>query len=84
MKINGVVIDFDKYNGLIKGADGKEYILNYKEITEKDNTNISNGDYVEFYPETFKTVEVYMNVARNIKKVLKEEEITNESKSKGI
>ena len=73
-----------KTYGIIKGVDGINYILNYKEITSILKDNLKKGDYVEFTPEAYNTVETNLFIARNIQKISKENNFNEEQKTKGI
>ena len=72
MKIYGIVDYYDNYNGIIKGNDGKDYILNYKYLSNPEKTTIEKGDYVEFIPEEYTTIETKLYIARSVKKIIKE------------
>ena len=84
MKTYGVINYYDDFNGLIKGTDGIDYILNNKNINVPDDIKLQKGDYVEFVPEQFTTIETNLYIARNIKKVIKENVYNEEQSKKGM
>ena len=79
MKQYGKVIFFDNYNGIIKGIDGIEYILNHNNI---DKGRLNKGDNVEFIPEEYTTLEIKKYIARRVKKLTFDKETLSESTEK--
>ena len=84
MKEYGIVKFFDDYNGIIKGKDGLDYILNYNEINESNDNSLKKGDFVEFVPEQYNTIETNLYIARSVKKISKETKNSLEASQKGI
>ncbi len=69
MKLVGVVIDYDGYNGMIE-ANGDKYLLLRDEIV--DNEVLQKLDNVSFVPEIYKGFEVEEKVARFVRKIKKD------------
>ncbi len=84
LKTYGIVKDYDGYNGTIKGIDGINYILNYQELANTNRNDIKVGDYVEFEPEQYNTIETNYYIARFIKKLTKEDIKNNDDRTKGM
>ena len=68
MKTYGKVIEYDGYNGYIKGIDGNEYLLMESEIVGNE---LKSDDNVSFEPDVFETPEYKENVARFVRKLEK-------------
>ena len=71
MKTFGKIIEFDGYNGYIKGVDGKEYLLMSQEAENPQELIV--GDNVYFESELYETPEYKENIARFVKKLSKNE-----------
>lgn len=84
MRIYGIVKDYDGYNGTIEGINGINYILNYQELVDTNRNDIKVGDYVEFEPEQYNTIETNYYIARFIKKLTKEDIKNNDDRTKGM
>lgn len=67
MKTFGKIKNFNGYNGLIRGIDGKDYILMRKEVYSKDN--LQEDDHVYFEIDHKETPEISENIARFVKKL---------------
>lgn len=69
MKQYGKVTDFNGYNGYIKGIDGKDYLIMYKELLDSD---IKLNELVYFEPDIYETTEIKQDIARFIRPIQKE------------
>ena len=69
MKQYGKVTDFNGYNGYIKGIDGKDYLIMYKELLDSD---IKLNELVDFEPDIYETTEIKQYIARFIRPIQKE------------
>jgi len=64
-KIIGKIIEFDGFSGTVIDSDKTRYIFSNDDLLSKD---IKVNDIVTFEGESFKTVEVEINIARFVKK----------------
>ena len=67
MKIEGIVIKYNKASGIIKGNNNIEYIFTKNNI--KGDIELSINDKVLFLPEEYKTIEVSELIATFIERL---------------
>ena len=70
MKEVGIVKEYNGFYGKIVNLEGKEYLLLNKEIMGENQIN--KLDAVSFVPENYKKNEVNENIARFVKKMMKD------------
>lgn len=68
MKCYGKVSEYDGYTGIIRGEDGRDYLLLKSEINDGD---ILVFDYVSFDAECYQDIEINKFIARFVKKLEK-------------
>ena len=62
----GIIVNFDGYQGVIKTAE-EQYLLLKKDIYE-ENTVLKENDLVIFTPDIYKIKDLDVKIARFIKK----------------
>ncbi len=74
MILFGKVKEYNGFNGIIKGVDNKDYILQRKEVSY-DNV-IDVNDKVYFEPDYVETPETKEYIARFVKKLDNKKELS--------